>query len=304
MNERRVIEIRDISKNSPGFGPQASKISQELNDPSKVLSNPIINVAQKFYNEREKLKAEVERGKTSSTQIGNEIAFEDHQTLIIDMLDRGILSKEDVSITFIDANFLKSFNEVFGYDTGDTALFITAQILNHSSRTNEKTFHVHGDEYIKTLLKSGEEGANKYEARVVNTLKAYNNWIPGSPPSPNLSQDEFKKLEHLYSFFESLNIPEDFKAFKKEGLSLPLMFSFGHASCGDSNIENLSSEERFIATKKNAEENMKGDKEQHRDESYLIMQTAVKKIIESNSKLITPEIKHKAKKHLPNIGTR
>jgi len=100
----------------------------------------------------EKINKIIKAGKIDSTTgLKNNEAFKDDISLTVDNISRGILNLEDVSFTFIDVDFLKPVNEVFGHHLGgDNLLFITGQIIELSSRENEPVFFVSDDEVSST----------------------------------------------------------------------------------------------------------------------------------------------------------
>ena len=82
--------------------------------------------------------------------------------------------KQGAYLLYADVDGLKSINDVFGHQEGDTALVNTAEILKMTCRESDIIARTGGDEFVVIPLGISLEDVNKIIARLEKNIQGYN----------------------------------------------------------------------------------------------------------------------------------
>lgn len=79
----------------------------------------------------------------------------------------GIMTKEDISLIFLDLDNLKDINDRYGHIQGDEAIKIVAEIIQKNIRKDHVFIRYGGDEFLIVLREKGD----KSPASIINRIK-------------------------------------------------------------------------------------------------------------------------------------
>lgn len=78
-----------------------------------------------------------------------------------------------LSLLFIDLDFFKQYNDIYGHDGGDQCLIQVAKILrNHSQRSNDTAARFGGEEFAVILPETSEDDALKIAEAILADLES------------------------------------------------------------------------------------------------------------------------------------
>jgi diguanylate cyclase (GGDEF)-like protein len=97
------------------------------------------------------------------TGLDNRSAWEE---LLVSEDARRLRYKEQVTIVSADLDALKEINDRDGHPAGDRALKAAAELLRRSARASDRVARVGGDEFLILVPRTGEEGGERFMARV------------------------------------------------------------------------------------------------------------------------------------------
>ena len=110
------------------------------------------------------------------TGIANSRAF--YEKLAIEK-SRSRRNKTPLTIAYLDCDYFKVVNDVFGHKKGDTLLQLIASSIQDSIRMTDSVAHIAGDEFLILLSETGKEDAEKVISRAQSQLldiMKQNNW--------------------------------------------------------------------------------------------------------------------------------
>jgi diguanylate cyclase (GGDEF)-like protein/putative nucleotidyltransferase with HDIG domain len=90
-------------------------------------------------------------------------------------IEKSALSGDDFSLLFIDLDFFKTYNDVYGHVLGDEILKDVGQIIRTSIRAEDIGARYGGDEFAAILLHTAVEGAQAVAERIRQRLEAFMN---------------------------------------------------------------------------------------------------------------------------------
>lgn len=90
------------------------------------------------------------------------------QLKIADRLQRGLF------IIFADLDGLKSINDTFGHQEGNTALIDTAYILKETFRESDIIARIGGDEFVIMAMETTDTDPDVFNARLQEYIKSFN----------------------------------------------------------------------------------------------------------------------------------
>jgi diguanylate cyclase (GGDEF)-like protein/putative nucleotidyltransferase with HDIG domain len=82
------------------------------------------------------------------------------------------LSDGDFSLLFLDLDFFKTYNDIYGHMLGDDILKEVGQLIRNSIRTTDIGARYGGDEFAAILLHTSEEGASIVAERIRQGLQS------------------------------------------------------------------------------------------------------------------------------------
>ncbi|MGZ8272065.1 MAG: GGDEF domain-containing protein, partial [Methylophilus sp.] len=86
-----------------------------------------------------------------------------------------------LSLLFIDLDFFKQYNDIYGHDGGDQCLVQVAKILcKHSQRSNDMAARFGGEEFAVILPETSEDDALKIAEAILADLESLQIPHPGS----------------------------------------------------------------------------------------------------------------------------
>jgi diguanylate cyclase (GGDEF)-like protein/putative nucleotidyltransferase with HDIG domain len=87
-------------------------------------------------------------------------------------IEKSALSGDDFSLLFIDLDFFKTYNDIYGHVLGDEILKEFGQIIRSSIRTTDIGARYGGDEFAAILLHTSVEGAEMVAERIRQGLES------------------------------------------------------------------------------------------------------------------------------------
>ena len=84
------------------------------------------------------------------------------------------VSKEKLTIAFIDIDQLKSINDSLGHCEGDKLLKDVAKILKENIRKEDYIFRFGGDEFVVVFYRAAEEEVKEIWDRILRGILCYN----------------------------------------------------------------------------------------------------------------------------------
>jgi diguanylate cyclase (GGDEF)-like protein/putative nucleotidyltransferase with HDIG domain len=87
-------------------------------------------------------------------------------------IERITLSDGDFSLLFLDLDFFKTYNDIYGHMLGDEILKEVGQLIRNSIRTTDIGARYGGDEFAALLLNTSAEGANIVAERIRQGLQS------------------------------------------------------------------------------------------------------------------------------------
>jgi diguanylate cyclase (GGDEF)-like protein/putative nucleotidyltransferase with HDIG domain len=103
------------------------------------------------------------------TGLHNHRYFQEHLNLEI---ERSALSGDDFSLLFIDLDFFKTYNDIYGHVLGDEILKEFGQLIKSSIRATDIGARYGGDEFAAILLYTSVEGAKMVAERIRQGLES------------------------------------------------------------------------------------------------------------------------------------
>ena len=80
-------------------------------------------------------------------------------------------TEKEMLLIYADVDGLKTINDTFGHDVGDTALTETAKILKESFRSSDLTARLGGDEFVALMIEASEPCSEQFRARIEEKLR-------------------------------------------------------------------------------------------------------------------------------------
>ena len=134
----------------------------------------------KLKEMKEKIsKLKKESLKDPLTGLWNKRAIQKEFERIYEMSSR---YKMDFSISIIDFDNFKKYNDTYGHIAGDEALKIFAKVINDNIRKSDFAGRFGGEEFILILPYTTEEGAKVLTKRILNQLMEKNIEHINNPP--------------------------------------------------------------------------------------------------------------------------
>jgi diguanylate cyclase (GGDEF)-like protein/putative nucleotidyltransferase with HDIG domain len=87
-------------------------------------------------------------------------------------IEKSALSGEAFSVLYIDLDFFKTYNDIYGHGMGDEILKEFAQLIRASIRTSDIGARYGGDEFSVILLRTSAEGAEMVAERIREVLQS------------------------------------------------------------------------------------------------------------------------------------
>lgn len=87
-------------------------------------------------------------------------------------IEKIALSGGDFSLLFLDLDFFKTYNDIYGHMLGDDILKEVGQLINNSIRATDIGARYGGDEFAAILLRTSAEGASMVAERIRQGLQS------------------------------------------------------------------------------------------------------------------------------------
>jgi len=137
--QNRVVCILDQTLNPKAFKISLTKIVKSVRDDYLVTLSDITTIKEREKEIQEKAYID------ELTQIYNRSKFD---KLAEDELLRDIRYKRDLSITIIDIDHFKNFNDTYGHLIGDEVLIMLAEYINNHVRDTDTFARWGGEEFV------------------------------------------------------------------------------------------------------------------------------------------------------------
>jgi len=121
-----------------------------------------------FIKEKSDILLEKMATQDQLTQIPNRHSFLHNANLLFLKSQR---ERREISIMFIDIDYFKKVNDVYGHDFGDTVLKRFAAVLKESVRQHDLICRYGGEEFIVMLQTDESDSAVKLAGRIMERLK-------------------------------------------------------------------------------------------------------------------------------------
>ncbi len=141
------------------------------------LGIALVNASQ-FEEEKKKAKTDPLTGLNNKGTIKErlEILFKEDSKVL-----------EDIAIGFIDIDYFKRFNDLYGHQAGDDVLRIIADILKSLTRPNDFIARYGGEEFLFILYGSHAQGASVFSERIRSEIEKKGCLIKNRFPDQSLT---------------------------------------------------------------------------------------------------------------------
>lgn len=150
------------------------------NDDIAELTDKIISLEDKLSDEIEYVRSQAYIDQLSG--LGNRTAYEEH----IELIDKKIMTEQTpFNVIVFDINGLKTINDTYGHDKGDSAIVTVSTVLKEIFE-NFNIYRVGGDEFIVIIeekLDESKDLINKVtdslkENDIVSVSKGFASFVP------------------------------------------------------------------------------------------------------------------------------
>jgi diguanylate cyclase (GGDEF)-like protein len=162
-----ALTLGHAARRPRGFTMLCQRIGRALADSADMLLSQAIA--------REQLSAEhaLLRHATALdplTGVGNRIAWDDAVTRL---LNSQTADQRTFAVLSVDLDDLKSINDRYGHQSGDTVIRAAANLLRGSVRLGDVVARVGGDEFLVLLPNADETAARAVRRRIARSLDAW-----------------------------------------------------------------------------------------------------------------------------------
>lgn len=105
----------------------------------------------------------------SLTLLGNRRGFEQH---LMEVIHHAKKSKQTCALLFIDVDFFKLYNDLYGHNKGDSALIAVAQTLVNSIYDDDLAIRFGGEEFVVLLKKTDLDHAVYVAQHILEEISA------------------------------------------------------------------------------------------------------------------------------------
>jgi diguanylate cyclase (GGDEF)-like protein len=182
----RDFEILRIKETTPIFNPDychplgyqdkilgviAMKRRGEFEERDKNLLGVVSSIASvAIFNSRSFTNLQDFASLDPLTKLFNIGFFKDR---LIQELDRAKRFQHDLSLTIIDLDRFKEYNDTFGHQAGDHLLIQLAEIFKKNFRETDTIARYGGDEFIVMMPETKKQDAGKNVHKVLKDLEVY-----------------------------------------------------------------------------------------------------------------------------------
>lgn len=160
-----VISNTIILSNLVGLALSVLSISTER---IRFLQSIIIDYDKQIYSRLNQYFIQLSHQDTL-TMLGNRRGFEQH---VQDAIDLTKNTKKPFGILFIDVDYFKLYNDLYGHDQGDNALIRVAQTLLRHVDDGDAAIRYGGEEFVILLKDTSHTEAAQIAENILNDIRA------------------------------------------------------------------------------------------------------------------------------------
>lgn len=160
-----VITNTIILSNLVGLALSVLSISTER---IRFLQSIIIDYDKQIYSQLNQHFIQLSQQDTL-TMLGNRRGFEQH---VQDAIDLTKNTKKPFAILFIDVDYFKLYNDLYGHDHGDNALIRVAQTLLRHVDEGDATIRYGGEEFVILLKDTRHTKAAQVAKNILDDIRA------------------------------------------------------------------------------------------------------------------------------------
>lgn len=160
-----VITNTIILSNLVGLALSVLSISTER---IRFLQSIIIEYDKQIYSQLNQYFIQLSHQDTL-TMLGNRRGFEQH---LQDAIDLSKNTQKPLGILFIDVDYFKLYNDLYGHDYGDNALIRVAQTLLRHVDEGDAAIRYGGEEFVILLKDTTHAEATQIAENILNDIRA------------------------------------------------------------------------------------------------------------------------------------